>query len=159
MLYFSKAAVIRGTLKTLLVREGTVLFYPIYSTTWQHMKGTHCSTSSGPLKTYVAWPKKLWPNATVKRKNDKYITSENHSFPRFWLTNNAYLQIILRTLARKNWTHLKLIQLSLFKVICSVPNWNFVRFAFVAIERQVHISIGTRTSHVTCPNPDIPHRF
>lgn len=54
---------------------------------------------------------------------------------------------------------LKLVQLSLFKVISGITKLYFIRLSFVSIQCHEHISISPSTSCITGPHPNIPHRF
>lgn len=55
--------------------------------------------------------------------------------------------------------YLKLVQLSLFKVISGITKLYFICFSFVSIQRHKHISICSSTSYVTGPRPNIPNSF
>lgn len=55
--------------------------------------------------------------------------------------------------------YLKLVQLSLFKVISGITKLYFICFSFVSIQRHKHISICSSTSRVTGPHPNIPNSF
>ena len=55
--------------------------------------------------------------------------------------------------------YLKLVQLSLFKVISGITKLYFICFSFVSIQRHENISICSSSSHVAGPHPNIPNSF